>query len=84
MADGGDMIPRPESLLLPMTFPQKLLLGPGPSNAPPRVLAAGAMPILGHMHSEFWQVWNFSCLDMYCSFSIDLGWDLEFMTPGIE
>ncbi len=39
-----------------MNFPQKLLMGPGPSNAPPRVLAAGAMPVLGHMHAELWQV----------------------------
>ena len=50
------MIPPPKSLLLPMNFPQKLLMGPGPSNAPPRVLAAGAMPVLGHMHAEMWQV----------------------------
>ena len=50
------MIPPPKSLLLPMNFPQKLLMGPGPSNAPPRVLAAGARPVLGHMHAEMWQV----------------------------
>eukprot|EP00057_Strongylocentrotus_purpuratus_P024240 XP_011678714.1 PREDICTED: serine--pyruvate aminotransferase, mitochondrial isoform X2 [Strongylocentrotus purpuratus] len=42
----------PKELLLPMIVPQKLLMGPGPSNVPPRILAAGALPILGHMHPE--------------------------------
>ncbi len=50
------MIPPPKNLLVPMNVPQKLLMGPGPSNASPRVLAAGAMPVLGHMHTELWQV----------------------------
>ena len=46
----------PKSLLRPMTFPRKLLLGPGPSNVSPRVAAACALPLLGHMHPEFVQV----------------------------
>ena len=46
----------PESLLKPINVPQKTLLGPGPSSAPPRVLAAGALPLLGHLHAEFTQV----------------------------
>lgn len=32
--------------------PHKLLMGPGPSNASARVLAAMAQPLLGHMHPE--------------------------------
>lgn len=48
----------PESLLKPINVPQKTLLGPGPSSAPPRVLAAGSLPLLGHLHSEFVQVNN--------------------------
>ena len=35
-------------------FPaQKLLLGPGPSNVPARVLAAMSMPVLGHLDPDF-------------------------------
>lgn len=30
--------------------PTRNLMGPGPSNAYPRVLAAQALPLLGHMH----------------------------------
>ena len=33
--------------------PQRLLMGPGPSNVHPRVLQAMAMPILGHLDREF-------------------------------
>ncbi|ELU05539.1 hypothetical protein CAPTEDRAFT_164164 [Capitella teleta] len=50
------VIPVPERLLHPMEFPRKLLMGPGPANAPPRVLAAGALPLLGHLHPEFVQI----------------------------
>ncbi|KAK3104534.1 hypothetical protein FSP39_004412 [Pinctada imbricata] len=46
----------PECLLKPMVFPQKLMMGPGPSNCPPRVLNACAMPILGHLHPEFTKI----------------------------
>jgi len=28
-------------------------MGPGPSNAYPRILAAQALPLLGHMHPPF-------------------------------
>ncbi|XP_038061547.1 serine--pyruvate aminotransferase, mitochondrial-like [Patiria miniata] len=45
-----------KELLMPINVPQKLLMGPGPSNAPPRILAAGALPMLGHMHPEFVKV----------------------------
>ena len=40
----------------PINVPSKLLMGPGPSNAHPRVLAAGALPLLGHLHTEFTKV----------------------------
>jgi alanine-glyoxylate transaminase/serine-glyoxylate transaminase/serine-pyruvate transaminase len=36
-----------------MALPRRLLLGPGPSNVHPRVLAAQAMPLLGHLDPEF-------------------------------
>ncbi|XP_014679185.1 PREDICTED: serine--pyruvate aminotransferase-like [Priapulus caudatus] len=45
-----------ERLLKPLQFPHKLLMGPGPSNCPPRVLAAQALPLLGHLHAEFCSV----------------------------
>ena len=34
----------------PIDVPQRFMMGPGPSNVHPRVLAATSLPILGHMH----------------------------------
>lgn len=48
--------PPPQSLMKPMDFPHKLLMGPGPSNCPPRVLNAQSFPLLGHLHPEFTQI----------------------------
>ena len=31
-------------------------MGPGPSNCPPRVLNASALPLLGHLHPEMFAV----------------------------
>ena len=31
-------------------------MGPGPSNAHPRVLAAQSRPLLGHMHPPFFKI----------------------------
>ncbi|NXP83168.1 SPYA protein, partial [Ramphastos sulfuratus] len=49
-------VPPPQGLLRPLTVPERLLLGPGPSNVPPRILAAGGRQLLGHMHPEVLQV----------------------------
>lgn len=49
-------VPPPQGLLRPMAVPERLLLGPGPSNVPPRILAAGGRQLLGHMHPEVLQV----------------------------
>ena len=49
-------VPPPQGLLQPLTVPERLLLGPGPSNVPPRILAAGGQQLLGHMHPEVLQV----------------------------
>ncbi|XP_018423412.1 PREDICTED: serine--pyruvate aminotransferase isoform X2 [Nanorana parkeri] len=49
-------IPPSPSLLQPLQVPQRLMLGPGPSNVPPRILAAGALHIIGHMHPETFQI----------------------------
>ena len=37
---------------------QRLLLGPGPSDVHPRVLAAMAMPLVGHLDPEFLVIMN--------------------------
>ncbi len=37
-------------------LPRRLLLGPGPSNVHPRVLAAQASPLLGHLDPAFLEV----------------------------
>merc|ERR1719230_295939 len=37
----------------PLEVPQRVLMGPGPSNTHPRALAAMALPQLGHMHPPF-------------------------------
>lgn len=42
----------PEVLKVPIVVPQKTLMGPGPSNCPPRVLQALSLPTLGHLHEE--------------------------------
>ncbi|XP_032554278.1 serine--pyruvate aminotransferase isoform X2 [Chiroxiphia lanceolata] len=49
-------IPPPQALLRPLVVPERLLLGPGPSNVPHRIQAAGGRQILGHMHPEMLQV----------------------------
>src|SRR5437868_7490610 len=47
MADYGPLHPAP-----------RILLGPGPSDVPPRVLAALAMPLLGHLDPQFLEIMN--------------------------
>ncbi|WIA13100.1 hypothetical protein OEZ85_006700 [Tetradesmus obliquus] len=37
----------------PIQVPTRLLMGPGPTTAHPRILAAQALPLLGHMHPPF-------------------------------
>lgn len=56
MAASAPRVPPPRELLRPLAVPHRLLLGPGPSNVSPRVLAAGGQQILGHMHPEVLQV----------------------------
>ncbi|XP_027753453.1 serine--pyruvate aminotransferase isoform X1 [Empidonax traillii] len=46
----------PQTLLRPLVVPERLLLGPGPSNVPHRIQAAGGRQLLGHMHPEVLQV----------------------------
>lgn len=46
-------VPKPAPV---MDVPQRILMGPGPSNSHPRALAAMAMPMLGHMHPPFLKI----------------------------
>jgi alanine-glyoxylate transaminase/serine-glyoxylate transaminase/serine-pyruvate transaminase len=39
-----------------LQLPNRILLGPGPSNVHPRVLQAMLTPMLGHLDPDFWQV----------------------------
>jgi alanine-glyoxylate transaminase/serine-glyoxylate transaminase/serine-pyruvate transaminase len=39
-----------------LQMPNRILLGPGPSNVSPRVLQAMMTPILGHLDPDFWHV----------------------------
>lgn len=43
-------------LALPLQAQRRLLLGPGPSNVPPRVAAAGALPMISHTDPAFFEV----------------------------
>ncbi|XP_007939656.1 serine--pyruvate aminotransferase [Orycteropus afer afer] len=56
MASYQLLVPPPEALQKPLSVPNRLLLGPGPSNLPPRVLAAGGLQMIGHMHKEMYQI----------------------------
>ncbi|XP_069352953.1 alanine--glyoxylate aminotransferase [Eulemur rufifrons] len=56
MASHQLLVAPPQALLKPLSVPQRLLLGPGPSNLAPRVLATGALPLIGHMHKEMFQI----------------------------
>lgn len=49
-------IPPPACMLRPLEVPLRYLFGPGPSNVPPRILAAGSRPIIGHLHPEMYEV----------------------------
>ncbi|XP_022253760.1 serine--pyruvate aminotransferase, mitochondrial-like [Limulus polyphemus] len=50
-----DMRP-PAELFLPIQVPQKLLMGPGPSNCSTRVLAAASQPLIGYLHPELLKI----------------------------
>lgn len=50
------LVPPPDTLRRPLSVPDRLLLGPGPANLAPRVLAAGGLQMIGHMHEEMFQI----------------------------
>ncbi|HET8702007.1 MAG TPA: alanine--glyoxylate aminotransferase family protein, partial [Nitrococcus sp.] len=46
------------SIPAPINSPQRILMGPGPSDTHPRVLAALASPTIGHLDPYFLQLMN--------------------------
>lgn len=48
-------------------------MGPGPANAYPRVLAAQALPLLGHMHPPFFKIMDEIQEGLKYLFQTDLG-----------
>ncbi|XP_053245723.1 alanine--glyoxylate aminotransferase isoform X2 [Podarcis raffonei] len=56
MASQNLSLPPPAPLLQPLSVPDRLLLGPGPSNCPPRILSAGCRQLIGHVHKEMIQI----------------------------
>ncbi|XP_015999705.2 serine--pyruvate aminotransferase [Rousettus aegyptiacus] len=56
MASHQLLVSPPEGLRSPLWVPSRLLLGPGPSNLAPRVLAAGGLQMIGHMQKEMYQI----------------------------
>ena len=48
--------PLEPNLLQPFDMPTRLLLGPGPSTADPRILKAMAAPLVGHLDPYFLQL----------------------------
>ncbi|KAF0036099.1 hypothetical protein F2P81_011411 [Scophthalmus maximus] len=49
-------VPPPKCLQKPLVVPHRHMFGPGPSNVPPRILKAGANPVIGHMHPEIFEL----------------------------
>uniref|UniRef100_A0A665UZP6 Alanine--glyoxylate aminotransferase n=1 Tax=Echeneis naucrates TaxID=173247 RepID=A0A665UZP6_ECHNA len=49
-------VPPPTCLQKPLRVPHRYMFGPGPSNVPPRILWAGASPVIGHMHPEIFEI----------------------------
>uniref|UniRef100_A0A3Q1AJZ8 Alanine--glyoxylate aminotransferase n=1 Tax=Amphiprion ocellaris TaxID=80972 RepID=A0A3Q1AJZ8_AMPOC len=49
-------VPPPKCLQKPLVVPHHHMFGPGPSNVPPRILEAGANPVIGHMHPEIFEI----------------------------
>lgn len=49
-------VPLPKVFNVKMVVPEKILMGPGPSNYPERVRKAMANPVLGQLHPETFKI----------------------------
>lgn len=63
-------------------WPNYCSLGPGPSNCSPDVCAANALPILGHMHPEFFKVMDDIKSGLQYVFQTQNPWTLLISGPG--
>lgn len=60
-----------------LQMPNRILLGPGPSNVNPRVLQAMMTPMLGHLDPDFWHVLD----EVREMLSLTLGASNEYTLP---
>ena len=63
-------------------LPRRRLLGPGPSNVHPRVLAAMAQPLLGHMDPAFLEILDRVQAGLADLFGVHAGLTLPIPTTG--
>ncbi|PNI14261.1 AGXT isoform 1 [Pan troglodytes] len=56
MASHKLLVTPPKALLKPLSIPNRLLLGPGPSNLAPRIMAAGGLQMIGPMSKDMYQI----------------------------
>ncbi|XP_032609172.2 alanine--glyoxylate aminotransferase [Hylobates moloch] len=56
MASHKLLVPPPKALLKPLSIPNRLLMGPGPSNLAPRTMAAGGLQMIGPMNKDMYQI----------------------------
>lgn len=71
----------PATLRAPINVPNKLLMGPGPTNISPRVAQACSLQ-LGHMHSEMFKVMDEIKEGMRYVFQTQNPWTLVVSGPG--
>ncbi|XP_077998079.1 alanine--glyoxylate aminotransferase-like isoform X2 [Glandiceps talaboti] len=72
----------PQELLKPINVPKKTLMGPGPSNASERVLAANSLPLLGHLHPEFCTIMDEIKAGIQYAFQTKNEWTLAISGTG--
>eukprot|EP00887_Chlorella_sp_A99_P000709 scaffold5.g709.t1 len=100
--DGGEHMCRPGELMAHvdnthrgptgvLEVPDRFLMGPGPANAHPRILAAQTMPLLGHMHPPFLAIMDeiqqglrylFQTTSNYTLASLQLPYTLNILASG--
>lgn len=79
--NGHIAIPAPEVLRTPLSIPDKLLMGPGPTNVSPRVAQACSLQ-LGHMHQETFRTMDEIKDGMRYLFQTSNPWTLVVSGPG--
>ena len=65
-----------------MAFPDRLLMGPGPSNPYPEVVAAFTQPLLGHLDPEFLHILDETCDRLRTVFGTTNGLTLPISGTG--